>query len=127
MDLDTLTLEGAREIYRVEYWGGIRGHELPRSIQIALFDWAVHSGPDAAIRGLQRALGVQVDGVFGPMTWKALLAAPGAWWGDPQLLQELLHDRAAQLGAIVRRDASQLDFIVGWTRRLIDVALASRG
>jgi lysozyme family protein len=41
-----------------------------------MFDDGVLSGPRTAIRDLQQALGVRVDGVMGPVTRAALLAQP---------------------------------------------------
>jgi len=42
------------------------------AIAFQLLDFAVNSGPRAAKRELQRALGVVVDGVIGPKTLEAL-------------------------------------------------------
>lgn len=41
------------------------------------FQFFVNTGPAAFIEALQGVLGVKVDGVLGPVTWKALAAAGG--------------------------------------------------
>ncbi len=46
---------------------------LPALLRYVVFDSAVNSGPNQAIRWLQHALDVQVDGVLGPVTLKAAL------------------------------------------------------
>lgn len=60
-------------IYRAFYWNACRAGDLPAGIDLAIFDYAVNSGPDRAIRTLQAALVVAVDGQIGPLT----LAAAG--------------------------------------------------
>jgi lysozyme family protein len=66
-----LTKERAAEIYRTQYWTAIHGDELPEVIQFDLFDGAVNSGPENAVRWLQRALDVADDGKLGPITLAA--------------------------------------------------------
>ena len=69
-----LPREMAVSFYETEYWLPIRGDDLPLAIASPLFDAAVNSGPEQAIKFLQRALGVVPDGVFGPVTLAAALA-----------------------------------------------------
>lgn len=56
------------DIYRRNYWAAVRADELPAGVDLATWDWCVNSGPTPAIRGLQRALGVKVDGHIGAAT-----------------------------------------------------------
>ena len=63
-----LTRAEAARIYRAGYWNLCRAGDLPPGIDLALFDYAVNSGPDRAIRALQSVLGVVVDGLVGPLT-----------------------------------------------------------
>jgi Putative secretion activating protein len=58
----------AGRIYRALYWNRCRAGELPAGIDLAVFDFAVNSGPDRAVRSLQAALGVAADGFVGPLT-----------------------------------------------------------
>lgn len=46
--------------------------DYPDPFAIGVVDWAVHSGHRTAIRGLQAALGVAVDGTYGPETQAAV-------------------------------------------------------
>ena len=57
-----------RDIYRRSYWDQVRGDELPPGVDLAVFDFAVNSGPARAAKYLQRVLGVKVDGHIGPAT-----------------------------------------------------------
>jgi lysozyme family protein len=68
----------AGRIYRALYWNACRADDLPSGIDLAVFDYAVNSGPDRAIRTLQAALGVAVDGQVGPLTLGAARKADAA-------------------------------------------------
>lgn len=74
-DVRNMTVEEARAIYLALYWNPVRGDELPRGVDLCVFDAAVHSGPGNSARWLQQALGtVVVDGAIGPRTLAALRA-----------------------------------------------------
>jgi uncharacterized protein (TIGR02594 family) len=62
-------------IYRRNYWGPASCDDLPEPLAIYLFDTAVLHGVPKAIKYLQEALGVKVDGVIGP---KTIAAAKGS-------------------------------------------------
>jgi lysozyme family protein len=76
-DVRNLTVTEAAAIYRARYWDAVRGDELPAGVDLAVFDFAVNSGPGRAIRTLQGVLGVAQDGALGPVTMAALAKAPG--------------------------------------------------
>jgi lysozyme family protein len=66
-----ITEDELREIYRRNYWDQIRGDELPAGIDLAVFDFAVNSGPARSARYLQKALKINADGSVGPATLAA--------------------------------------------------------
>lgn len=74
VDIKGLTKEGAKVIYRRDFWDRIHADELHPSIAFQAFDFAVNSGIDTAVRKLQTAVGVSADGHWGPVT-KAAAAA----------------------------------------------------
>lgn len=111
-DLRALTRAEAGAIYRRRYWVAIRGDRLPSGLDLALFDFAVNSGPSRAARCLQQVLGVRVDGRIGPET---LAAARGA--GEAHLaatIRALCARRRAFLGQL----AGFPTFGRGWERRV---------
>lgn len=121
VDLHTLTVEQARDIYRREYWDRIRGDDLPSRVALALFDWAVHSGVRTACLRLQSRLPVRGDGVIGPKTLEAV------WGADiDRLLLDLLKDRADSL-VLQGLLAGEGRFLKGWIRRVMDLAWEVRG
>lgn len=73
-DVKNLTRAEAADIYRKNYWDKVRGDELPAGLDLAVFDFAVNSGPKRAAEFLQRLLGVTADGIIGPDTLAAVRA-----------------------------------------------------
>lgn len=63
------------EIYRRQYWNRVRAEHLTPGIDLVVYDLAVNSGPDRAIRYLQAALGVKQDGEIGEATLAAVREA----------------------------------------------------
>lgn len=57
-----------QSIYRFQYWDVVRGDDLPAGIDLAVFDFAVNSGPARAAKYLQMVLGVTADGHIGHVT-----------------------------------------------------------
>lgn len=109
LDIQALTEEQAMAIYRRDFWDAIHLDLLPLPVAIAMLDAAANHGPVTAVRLLQEALHVPVDGVIGPVTAQAARA--------PDALRRLCVARAlryASLGTFPR-------FGSVWMRRLFDV------
>lgn len=107
-----LTLDEAGLIYRANYWNTAGAGSMPAGVDLALFDFAVNSGPDRAIRVLQGVLGVAADGEVGPVTLAAVQAA------DPRRLVNALCDRRL---SFLQRLTSFSVFGRGWTRRVAEI------
>ena len=69
--MHALPIETAKDIYRREYWDRIKADQLPEKLRFHVFDCAVNSGVVMAIRILQRAGGVDDDGIIGKNTLNA--------------------------------------------------------
>jgi lysozyme family protein len=111
-DVRRLTSEEAASIYRSLYWRAVRADELPRGLDLAVFDLAVNSGPKRAVTMLQNVLGVKADGLIGPLTVKAANRA------DPtETVRRLTR---ARLGFLFRL-ATWPVFGRGWRRRVLAV------
>ncbi len=67
-DMRNLPLGTALSIYKSDYWDLIKADQLPDALRFHVFDAAVNSGPGQAVKWLQSAAGVTVDGAVGPMT-----------------------------------------------------------
>ncbi len=71
-NIKEMTLVRAKDIYQRDYWWKAGCDLVPECVKFDLFDTAVNAGPGAAIRMLQKALGVVQDGVIGPKTMQAI-------------------------------------------------------
>ena len=111
-----LKRDEAALIYRASYWNACEADAMPAGVDLALFDFAVNSGPDRAVRVLQAALGVAADGAVGPVTVGAVSAA------NPAKLINAICDR--RLGFLGRL-SSFATFGRGWTRRVAEIRAAA--
>ena len=76
LDIESLTLEQAKEIYYRDYWIPlIEKYQIPEPLRFTLFDIAVNSGIKTAIRLLQLSAGAVSDGIIGPKTMAAIIMA----------------------------------------------------
>lgn len=76
LDIKSLTLQQAKDIYYRDYWGRCKCDYLPDALSVAVFDYAVNSGIIRAIKDLQLSLNVKVDGVIGNQTIGAANRVP---------------------------------------------------
>lgn len=110
IDLMSLTLDGAKAIYKRDYWDAIKGDYLPATIATLVFDSAVNQGVYRATKLMQRALGVSADGIIGKRT---IAAAQNA---DPYEFAALFGaERALHYASLSTFDV----FGRGWMRRLL--------
>lgn len=73
VDIKNLTLEDAKSIYYNEYWRPFeRIAETHPALAMVLYDTGVNMGVGTTVRMLQKAVGVSVDGMIGPMTLNAI-------------------------------------------------------
>jgi lysozyme family protein len=71
-DIRALTPAVVEPLYKARYWDAIHGDDLPAGLDHCLFDTCVNSGPSQAVKLLQDALGMPMDGRIGPMTLGAI-------------------------------------------------------
>lgn len=72
VNIATLTEDAAKAIYYRDFWKPL-GDAHP-AIKFQMFDFAVNSGINTAIRKLQASIGVADDGHWGPLSAAALNA-----------------------------------------------------
>lgn len=71
-EVKQLRQEEALQIYKAQYWDRVRGDDLPRGLDYAVFDFAVNSGLARAVKTLQEILKVKADGIIGLITLRAI-------------------------------------------------------
>lgn len=99
------------KIYRGEYWDKVRGDELPKGVDLAVFDFAVNSGVPRAVRTLQELVGADVDGIIGPKTLDLAKRYEG------RLHEDICDERLRFL----RRLTTWPSFGKGWQTRVSDI------
>lgn len=66
-------------LYKKKYWDEVAGDAINnQSLANFIADWGVNSGPNTAVKQVQKALGLLQDGEIGPKTLAALNKAPEA-------------------------------------------------
>ena len=106
-DIKNLTRDGAKAIYRRDFWDQL-GDAHP-AIKFQVFDFAVNSGIQTAIRKLQAAIGVADDGHWGKVSAKALAGME---------LNDVLMRFAAQRLLFMTSLSVWDRFGRGWARRI---------
>lgn len=104
-----LTRADVAPLYEARYWTRVHGEELPRGLDLCVFDAAVNSGPGRAVRWLQKCLNLSEDGIVGPMTLNAARLAPRV-----ELIERYSSERLDFLMAL----QTWVYFGRGWGRRV---------
>lgn len=112
--LKNLSEEKWQDIMRTLYWDVIGGDRIQsQSVALAIYDWAVHSGPATAVKHVQRILGVKADGVVGPITLSAINSA-----SPLPLFGQIKQDRIKFLKSLVVQRPENRKFLNGWLNRV---------
>ena len=115
VDIARLTRQQAERMY-LEEWRKSLASRLPSPLSYAFFDAAVNMGERQAVRLLQRAVGVRADGIAGPITIGAVMAAINA--GEMgRVLVELRHAREKFYRDLAWTRPTMAKFLRGWLRR----------
>ena len=115
-EVAALTRTEASAIYKALYWERCKAGALPAGVDLAVFDYAVNSGPDRAVKTLQALVGVVRDGFVGPLTLAAVAKR------DPRALIEAICD---QRMGFLKRLAHWASFGRGWTSRVAEIRAAA--
>ena len=111
-DLRAMTMEQWRHISK-SYWDECKGDKIAnQSIAEIVVDWNYNSGI-AGRKGTQKALGLVVDGIFGPKTLAALNDGP-----QKCVFCKIKDAREKYFRELVERDPSQAGNLDGWLNRL---------
>lgn len=109
LDIKNITWDQAKAIYKRDFWDKVNGDILPGAVQYSALDGAINSGISRSVRWLQGAARVADDGIWGPVTLRAVTSA------DPNDL--LLRYNALRLQFMT--DLSTWDrYGKGWARRI---------
>lgn len=115
LDIKHLTIKKAREIYLRDFWQ-VMGGAMIREQEIAnqIFDFAVHTGIQRAVKYAQSVVGVAVDGFMGPITLAAINGMlPEMFLNYYRLARIHYYYRLSRLTSYRR-------YLYGWIKRVFD-------
>jgi lysozyme family protein len=112
-DIRALTPAAVSPFYKQAYWDRAKCDDLPSGVDYAVFDFAVNSGVNRAIRYAQSIVDVPQDGMFGPVTLAAIKATDPKWF-----VQRFCSARQRYLEGL----PTFRTFGRGWTKRVQTVA-----
>lgn len=114
IDIENMTQGQAASIYAgPHYWGAIHGDDLPAFLQLPMLDACVNQGATGATKCLQRALGIDADGIWGPQTLTL----------SERAIPALLPVLTAQRVLSYTKDAGWDIYGLGWTIRAVKAAV----
>ena len=116
-EVKALPKETAHQIYSQRYLIDTGIWKIPGpEVRGMVLDAAVNHGPSAAIKMLQRAIGVLDDGIIGNVT---LAAIPHL--NEWKVVAKYAGLRCRLYGKIILADPSQRVFSAGWLMRMADI------
>lgn len=114
-DVRDITDNEVKNLYLMRYWEASKAEKMCKPLSIAYFDTAVNFGIGNAVMFLQEALGFKgndVDGIFGPITAKALKENDNS-----KTALRLIEGRIAYRFQRVKENKTQQVFLRGWLNR----------
>lgn len=108
-----INMSDAMGIYYKQYYLPLKCELFGELIGPYLFDISCGSGTVKAAKILQRALGIEDDGIIGNKT----LLSFNEYKDKQELLNKLIEKRIEYYNEICRKNPTQLKWINGWTRR----------
>lgn len=115
LDIAAMTAPEARLIYKADYWYKIKGDEIDdQGVANTLFDAAVNIGVRPACRLAQKALGLDDDGIIGPVSMAVMNYA------DPStFINAFAVERTRYYIGIVERRPTSRKYLLGWIKRVV--------
>lgn len=107
-----------RGFYRTNFWNPLRLDEVQnQEVASTLFDFAVNAGIGTASKLAQIVLNTTPDGKIGSKTLEALNA-----YNPALFLAHYTIAKIARYRDIVRKDRTQIKFLMGWINRALEQA-----
>ena len=113
-----LTIEGAKYIYKRDYWDKCKADLLPPQLKYMHFDTAVNMGINRAAKLLQKSVKATPDGAIGPNTLKAVR--------DRASVRNYAVQRIYYYIKIIVNRPTSVKYARGWVGRVIDVIIVTK-
>ena len=111
-----LTEEDAREIYKYEYIKPIVDRVGKNNVAFKISDMNVNIGYPQTVKIVQKALGLEVDGKFGPSTVNALKKAMDKW-GEDEVIDILSKTQLSFYDSLRTSNPEKYGKYGGWDER----------
>jgi len=121
VDVENLTEEDAKKIYFDENWVGTGASSLPLGFGEIVFDMSVLDGTGRAIRVLQKAVGVDVDGGLGKQTRDGVDAVNSDDTKRRTALDRMIDLREQRYHDLADSNPKLGRFLKGWLNRSEDL------
>ena len=115
VNVETLTFEGALDVFFQTVWRPCRGDVFNNKISVALCDAGINVGIVRATKWMQEAAQVEDDGNIGPETINAVSAA------DPSQIMDDINSKRDVYYRTEVRQALRDKYLNGWENRLHDL------
>jgi lysozyme family protein len=112
-EMKALTREQVKPFYKQMYWDKVKGDDLPKGVDYAVFDFAVNAGIGRASKFLQRAVNAIDDGVIGTGTLALVAKA-----SNKTILENFTKQKEDFYRGLAEKNASQQKFLKGWLARV---------
>lgn len=114
-DIQNLTLERAKFLYKRDYWDAIKGDSIySQNIAESIFDFAVNSGVKTSSKLAQKIIGTTVDGIIGANTIAMLNS-----FNEEKFIPLFTIEKIKRYRDICLKDPKQKKFFFGWIIRAL--------
>ena len=116
VDIQNLTVAGAKEIYKRDYWDRLRADEIDsQQVAFELFDTAVNMGVRTASKLIQSCVASHPDGVIGNMTLQNINTTD-----EELLLLRFKLSKVARYTYLAKKRPANRKYLLGWINRALE-------
>jgi len=116
VDIKNLTVAGAKEIYKRDYWDRVRASEInSQEIASGLFDTAVNMGVRTASKLLQACADAHPDGIIGNVSLQKINSMD-----TETLLLRFKISKIARYAYLAKKRPANRKYLLGWINRALE-------
>lgn len=115
VNIKTLTLHDAKQIYRKKYWSNVSLDKLPSPLNLVTFDAVINCGASRGIKFLQRAIGVKQTGLLDRATLTSIKRLEVNQLDDVAI--RCVDERDAFYDRLIAKKPTNAKYRRGWFRR----------
>ena len=109
LNISKLSKEDAIAIYKRDYWNKSKCELLPYNLRYIHLDTSINMGISTAIKLLQKAAKINIDGIIGPQTIEE---------SKKVTLQNYIDERRKKYEEIIKNNPKNIKFKKGWLSRI---------